>query len=487
MNVVCPFCMYTTSSRLVVLVVILALANLGTSFASAILAKDTTTNTNGELIDKRTNEAVATAQAVKEFEVHQEENKSGRELCTSTGNGNKEYNCNVDNAEFTEVDSNVAFELLDECDKNKLVRLKYLWQGGSTTYKTVCNPDWSCSSGPIDIVKQGNTITSAEGKLCIQDDDNHIFIRPKQGVDGKHTISASDPNDLTGDAATETTGADTCTVNSECDDGLVCVWEGPGISGTITQAQSCANDNSCGEPSESCIDTGKGKMCSQCNFSTNEGCDASSSRPTCIERNGDGVGICACDEKTDCGTDATCGDPSCIADVFPYCSTNHDADYGCGTCRDPAAGIVGWNDPILDCGTDCDHDRQYCVDDGTGNGLCACVSCGAYEKSFFPVCGNDGVTYENSGHAECVGCLGKNEYTAGECTTAVIDFDGPIDILCTEELDPVCGNDGISYSNTCQAIKAGVDDGSYLMNCACIRDGSCEFIAGVACECPTPA
>ena len=48
-------------NRLVVLVVILALANLGTSFASAILAKDTTTNTNGELIDKRTNEAVATA------------------------------------------------------------------------------------------------------------------------------------------------------------------------------------------------------------------------------------------------------------------------------------------------------------------------------------------------------------------------------------------------------------------------------------------
>ena len=44
-------------------VVILALANLGTSFASAILAKDTTTY-DSQLVDKKTNDAVATATAV---------------------------------------------------------------------------------------------------------------------------------------------------------------------------------------------------------------------------------------------------------------------------------------------------------------------------------------------------------------------------------------------------------------------------------------
>jgi len=39
---------------LLVFVVILALSNLGTSFASAILAKDTTTNDNNELVNKKT-------------------------------------------------------------------------------------------------------------------------------------------------------------------------------------------------------------------------------------------------------------------------------------------------------------------------------------------------------------------------------------------------------------------------------------------------
>jgi hypothetical protein len=47
-------------------VVILALANLGTSFASAILAKDTTT-ANGELVDINTNEVVATGQAAQVY------------------------------------------------------------------------------------------------------------------------------------------------------------------------------------------------------------------------------------------------------------------------------------------------------------------------------------------------------------------------------------------------------------------------------------
>ena len=54
--------------RLLVFVVILALSNLGTSFASAILAKDTTTNDNNELVNKKNGEAVATDQAIARYE-----------------------------------------------------------------------------------------------------------------------------------------------------------------------------------------------------------------------------------------------------------------------------------------------------------------------------------------------------------------------------------------------------------------------------------
>ena len=60
-------------------------ANLGTSFASAILAKDTTTH-NGQLSNKKTNEAVATAAAVEKFTVGEEDGKNVRKLmeCSST-------------------------------------------------------------------------------------------------------------------------------------------------------------------------------------------------------------------------------------------------------------------------------------------------------------------------------------------------------------------------------------------------------------------
>ena len=66
--------------RLLVFVVILALSNLGTSFASAILAKDTTTNDNNELVNKKTGEAVATDQAIVRYESEELTNESSRRL-----------------------------------------------------------------------------------------------------------------------------------------------------------------------------------------------------------------------------------------------------------------------------------------------------------------------------------------------------------------------------------------------------------------------
>jgi hypothetical protein len=67
-------------------VVVLALANLGTSFASAILAKDTTTY-DSQLVDKKTNDAVATATAVETYTVGENDGDNARKLaeCSSSG------------------------------------------------------------------------------------------------------------------------------------------------------------------------------------------------------------------------------------------------------------------------------------------------------------------------------------------------------------------------------------------------------------------
>jgi hypothetical protein len=77
---------------------------------------------------------------------------------------------------------------------------------------------------------------------------------------------------------------------------------------------------------------------------------------------------------------------------------------------------------------------------------------------FDPVCGCDGVTYSNSCVAFYVG--GVTAWTTGECgsvnsciNTAQIDST----IVCLTQFDPVCGCDSVTYSNSCVAENyAGV-------------------------------
>ena len=61
-----------------VFVVILALSTLGTSFASAILAKDSTTNDQNELVSKETGEALATQTTAKVIVIGKDEELARR-------------------------------------------------------------------------------------------------------------------------------------------------------------------------------------------------------------------------------------------------------------------------------------------------------------------------------------------------------------------------------------------------------------------------
>lgn len=147
---------------------------------------------------------------------------------------------------------------------------------------------------------------------------------------------------------------------------------------------------------------------------------------------------------------------------------------------------------------DCPNDMYCQLDDGECSGLGSCALLPTV-CSDTAVCGCDGVTYANdctaiaagvsiAAEGECAepivcgGIAGTQceggatcVYPEGMCHTS--DLQGTCQVLaCDDMIEPVCGCDGETYSNICDAQLAGVSI-DYLGECAT----ECGARTGVAC------
>mmetsp|Transcript_25041 Transcript_25041/g.35796 ORF Transcript_25041/g.35796 Transcript_25041/m.35796 type:complete len:317 (-) Transcript_25041:32-982(-) len=145
---------------LAVLVVILALSNLGTSFAAAILSRDTVTKTEetiegeefgADLIDKKSKETVGTQTANDSIEVDR-----ASSLCVE---GDTELNCATDS--YLSVPENVIKSMFYKCLTGRTVNVERTFSNGHVKSFNICSSSTNVEFNEFDrstLENNGETI-----------------------------------------------------------------------------------------------------------------------------------------------------------------------------------------------------------------------------------------------------------------------------------------------------------------------------------------
>lgn len=185
---------------LLALVFILALANLGTSFAAASLSKDTTTSSSAALMDKKTNEAVSTQTTSDSLTIERAiiTSDGRRKLCNVDGEAN-DAECDLsDRNSILSMNQRHCRRMLRLCDRGNTVSLTRTWKNGDKTSFSVCPYTGTLST------------------------DNLSELTNIHGLDFTFEEIAGGHCKIGGDAVTQPQGR-ICEMPPDCAPGLTCV------------------------------------------------------------------------------------------------------------------------------------------------------------------------------------------------------------------------------------------------------------------------